>query len=228
MKNFLYTCGVLALNAEHEADSVLAVMARTGKVAAVISSDTDFLARGIEHLILPPATGSVPSNQWKYIHLPTLLEEAGLTHDRFIAMCVLLGCDYAPTIPTISYQSAYWIARRGDTAAAALAAALVREGIRTTTPWESAVEILRGTRDTWDSVLAPKQREKWSAGAPPPELAALESMLEALESLHPCGIVVAADLLPACKSSRGGHYGSCRPSATATTTAYNYPECSHG
>ena len=232
VKTFLYTCGVLALNAEHEADSVLAVMERSGMIAAVISSDTDFLARGIRHLIIPPATGAVESCHWKYIHLPTLLEEAGISYDRFVGMCVLLGCDYTPALPTVSYQSAYWTMRRGGgggggpvSAEEVLRAVLQREGIRTTTVWESAVETLRGDRETWESVLAPKQRDKWAAGAPPPEEAELRSMLEILE--FPA---TPADLLPPTNRASNSSSSNCRSEfgcGGATAAPYHYPECSY-
>jgi 5'-3' exonuclease len=232
VKNFLYTCGVLALNAEQEADSVLAFMARTQKVAAVVSSDTDFLARGIEHLILPPPIEPTPSHLWKYIHMPTLLDEAGISYDQFVVMCVLIGCDYTPTIPTISYQSAYWAVRRGGGAAMETQGAILqREGISTTTPWESAVAILRGDRDSWDTLLAPKQHEKWLAGAPAPEPDALDGMLEALGFPHK-----PADLLPRASDTNGtgtrSGGNSCSNefyrSCTGSTAPYNNPECSYG
>jgi hypothetical protein len=234
VKNFLYTCGILALNAEQEADSVLAFMSRTQKVAAVVSSDTDFLARGIEHLILPPPVESTPSHLWKYIHLPTLLDEAAISYDQFVAMCVLLGCDYAPTIPTISYQTAYWAMRRIRTSnpsvavSEALCTILRREGIRTTAPWESAIAILRGDRDSWETILAPKQHEKWLAGTPAPEPDALNQMLEALGSPHKPAALLAAS---SGSSTRGGSdcgsdefHGRC----TGSTATYNNPECSYG
>ncbi len=163
VKQLFYALGVLAINAELEADSVLAFLARSGEIAAVVSADTDFLPRGVPLLLIPYTLNDLST--WRAAALPQLLSAAKLTYDEFVSMCVLMGCDYAPTIPTISYQMAYWRIREGKTMLEVLAG----EGIRTATAWETAASILRGEKDRWDTVLSAKQREKWAAGPPPPE-----------------------------------------------------------
>ena len=72
VKQLLYALGVLCLNAEEEADSVLAFLARRGDISAVVSTDMDFLPRGIRTLIIP--------NNLTHIHTWTaiLLDLAGL------------------------------------------------------------------------------------------------------------------------------------------------------
>jgi 5'-3' exonuclease len=162
VKQLLYAKGVLAFNAEHEADTVLAFLARRGDLAAVITSDMDFLPRGISCVILPSQN---PVALWKCALLSQILEAAELTYDAFVELCVLMGCDYAPTIPTISYQSAYWMIRRGRR----LLEVLEEHGIRTATSWTHAVDVLRGERDRWEDIASPKQRDKWAAGPPPAE-----------------------------------------------------------
>jgi flap endonuclease-1 len=163
VKQLFYALGVLALNAEMEADSLLAFLARRGDIAAVISSDMDFLPRGVPLLLIPNTLTDLTT--WRAAALSQLLAAAKLTYDEFVSMCVLMGCDYAPTIPTISYQLAYWRIREGRTMLEILAG----EGVRTATAWETAVSLLRGEKDRWDTVLSAKQREKWAAGAPPAE-----------------------------------------------------------
>jgi 5'-3' exonuclease len=163
VKQFFYARGVLALNAEQEADSVLAHLARTGELAAILTSDMDFVPRGVEWVLLPDFRADM--TQWRAVHLTALLEKAKLTYPQFVDMCVLMGCDYAPYIPTISYQSAYWLIRSGKSMLDILAA----EGIRTATAWDRAVILLKGTEDRWDDLLCARQREKWAAGPPPAE-----------------------------------------------------------
>lgn len=162
-KQLFYALGVLCLNAELEADEVLAFLARRGDFAAVISTDMDFLPRGVGTLIIPNRLTDL--TMWRATTLSNLLETAHLTYAEFVDMCVLMGCDYAPTIPTISYQSAYWRIREGRT----MLEILGGEGIRTATAWERAASMLRGDNASWETVLSSKQREKWDAGAPPAE-----------------------------------------------------------
>lgn len=173
VKQLLYAKGVLAMNAEQEADTVLAFLARRGDLAAVITSDMDFLPRGVGCLILP---SQKPVADWKCASLPRILEAAALSYESFVEMCVLLGCDYAPTIPTISYQSAYWLLRRGRT----MLEVLEEQGIRTATAWIHAVAVLRGGQDRWEGMMSERQRDKWAAGAPPaePDAAILSELVE--------------------------------------------------
>lgn len=159
-KQLFYTLGVLSLNAEYEADDTLAFMARCGDLAAVISTDMDFLPRGIAKLIIPNTLADLTT--WRAVLLGDLLSAARLTYAEFVDMCVLMGCDYAPTIPTISYQSAYWRIREGRS----MLEILGGEGIRTATAWETAAALLRGDKATWETVLSDKQRKKWAAGPP--------------------------------------------------------------
>ncbi len=163
VKQFFYAMGVLAINAEQEADSVLAHLARTGELAAIVTSDMDFVPRGVEWVLLPDF--QTPVAAWRAIRLSALLEKTKLTYPQFVDMCVLMGCDYAPYIPTISYQSAYWLIRSGKS----MLDILGGEGVRTATAWERSATLLKGTEDTWENLVSERQREKWAAGAPAPE-----------------------------------------------------------
>lgn len=161
-KQLFYALGVLAITAEMEADSVLAFLARRGDFAAVISTDTDFLPRGIEYLLIPQTLTDLAT--WRSVHLSETLVAAKLTREKFVDMCVLMGCDYAPTLPTLSYQSVYWRIRTGR-----LLDILASEGIRNPSAWETAGRMLRGEKDRWEEILSERQREKWAAGPPPAE-----------------------------------------------------------
>ncbi len=170
VKQLLYTMGVLAVNAAAEADQVLAYAARNGWIDAVVSTDLDYLPRGVGTLVIP--TGS-NIHEWREISLPRLLVDADMSYQSFVHLCVLLGSDYCPSIPTLSYQSIYWALKGGST----WEEIVRREGVRTTILWERAIRIFMGEEDRWEDMLAPKQREKWSRGPPPAEPTALAEIL---------------------------------------------------
>ena len=156
VKQFLYACGVLSLNAEEEADDVLGAFARSGDFAAVISHDYDMLARGVETLLVPkPYALPGDGDGWSVYTLSAIERAASLTHDQFVIMCVLMGCDYTEGIPDMPYCRAYWMAKReGDDA--------LKEAAQ-----QGAVLRLKGI--TGKPLMGEKQWEKWYAGAPPPE-----------------------------------------------------------
>ena len=170
VKQLLYTLGVLAVNAAAEADQVLAYAAREGWIAAVISADLDYLPRGVGTLIIPSGSAI---HEWREISLAQLLSDADMSYQSFVDLCVLMGSDYCPSIPTLSYQSIYWSLQQGKT----MEEILKHEGIRTMTLWQRSVSIFRGEGDRWEDILAEKQREKWALGPPPSEPDALASLL---------------------------------------------------
>ncbi len=160
VKKFLYTCGCLCVNAEGEADDLLTFLTKHRYISAAISYDLDLLARGCPCILTPY------NNKWYIFNLNDILTDAQITYDKFAMMCVLLGCDYCSSLPTISYQRAYWIVRNEDLS---LSDILKREGIRNTNTWENALKLLRGDENTLDTLLPEKQRMKWLRGPPPTE-----------------------------------------------------------
>jgi 5'-3' exonuclease len=162
IKQLLYASGCLAINAEHEADSVLAYLARENHISAVLTLDTDFLARGVRSVVL------YQRNAWVHYSLPTILSESQLSYDQFVDMCVLMGTDYNPSIPTLSYQRIYWTIRYHESEGC-MEDLLKREGIRTPTLWIQARAILKGANDSLNTLLCEKQREKLYEGPPPVE-----------------------------------------------------------
>lgn len=157
IKQLLYASGCIYLNAEAEADSVLAYMYHKTYINAIISMDMDFLARGCETLLVPYKTN------WHEYTLSKILSESKLTYDQFVDLCVLLGTDYNPTIPSLSYQRIYWSLVAGTLT---LSEILAKEGIRNDFLWHRARKLLLGQNDSWNSLLSEKQREKWNSGIP--------------------------------------------------------------
>ncbi|KAL8270302.1 hypothetical protein Esti_005772 [Eimeria stiedai] len=105
--------GIRCLVAPFEADAQLAYLSRTNQIHSAISEDSDLLAYGCKRLLLKMDK----DGKCDVIRLPFLQDEndrpelasretqttkqqellrslAGLNHERFVAMCVLGGCDY--------------------------------------------------------------------------------------------------------------------------------------
>lgn len=181
VKRFLYASGFLCLNAEGEADSVLGFLARTGAVCAVLSCDYDLLPRGCPRLLIPHPKN--PANEpWKDIRLDAILDEAHISYTKFLRICVLLGSDYSPTIPSLSYQSAHWAVRYTDDDM--WLDILRKEGIRNPLMWSTAESILSGYNDTLETLMSSRQREKLIQGSTGVESEALIAIWHQNSDLH--------------------------------------------
>jgi 5'-3' exonuclease len=165
-KQFFYACGVLCLNATGEADNALAYFARRGTIAAVISNDLDFLARGVETLLVP-VSNAYPGDPsgWVVYSLSAVLSQLKFNYDQFLMMCVLMGCDYTVGLPSVPYRSAYWAIKYTGS----LRYALLKQGVQAFEPYEKAADILRGLYETQETMMGEKQWKKLAAGAPPCE-----------------------------------------------------------
>jgi hypothetical protein len=157
IKQLMYASGCLYLNANGEADTVLAYLYKKSEIDAILSMDMDFLARGCNSLIVPYKT------LYQFYSLPTILTQSKLTYEQFVDMCVLLGTDYNPSIPTLSYQRIYWSILIGNLSMSEI---LAKEGIRNNTLWLQAKQILLGDSELWNTILSEKQRDKWIQGSP--------------------------------------------------------------
>jgi flap endonuclease-1 len=167
VKQFLYSCGVLSLNASGEADNTLAYFSRKGWISAVISSDFDLLPRGVELLIVPTSDGLPNENSgWKQYTLSNILQLSDMSYNQFVEMCVLMGSDYTSNMRSIPYKSAYWTVKRPGS----MEYTLARYNIRDFAPYNRAKQILMGSTDTESSLMNEKQWEKWQAGSPQIEL----------------------------------------------------------
>ena len=169
-KQICYAAGVLCLNASGEADDVLAYFARKGYFKAVISSDLDLLPRGVETLIVPEAA-DLPGSPtfWRIYSLSSILAAADMSYNKFVEMCVLMGCDYTAGQKSLPYKSACWaIKNRND-----LLKILETMGVRDETPYIDSVRRLKGELHSRSTLMGEKQWEKWEAGPPCAESDAL-------------------------------------------------------
>ena len=165
IKRFLYSCGVLFITASGEADDILAYLARSKFVNAVVSTDMDMLARGVSLLIVPETNDATVLTE---LRLDAILSDLCLRYDQFVRACVLMGTDYmGRDWKTMEPRFAVEAVRRSDSWMD------VSGGYER---MEKAVEILRGESVKWEDLLSESQHEKWRAGAPLREPENLEAI----------------------------------------------------
>ena len=157
LKKFLYAAGVLFVTASGEADDVLAYLCREGIAQGVVSTDMDMLARGVPLLIVPETTDASVLTE---ISLTEVLSGLSLNYKQFVEACMLMGSDYSgKKWRSIEPRHAVEMARRGIEWTTMDSSGSILTGI----------DILTGLYASWESILSPKQREKWTAGSPPKE-----------------------------------------------------------
>ena len=152
IKQLLYGSGVLFVSAMGEADDLLGYLARSGYVQAVLSTDMDMLARGIEVLIVPDTPDTMVMTA---ICLSQILQTLHITYAQFVDACVLMGTDYT--------------GRDFKTTAPPEAISIARAGVE----WKEeacleAVRMLHGTGKI-ETLLSPAQFARFIAGPPPKE-----------------------------------------------------------
>lgn len=161
LKRFFYGAGVLFVSALGEADDLLGVLARDGIIQAVVSTDMDMLARGIQRLIVPETQDASVLTE---ILLEPILKRLGLTVDQFVAACVYMGSDYTPAdYRTVPAPFAVEKARTVPLDPVGL-------GARTS---------LLGIGQTVDGLLPDQQKAKWAAGWPAAEVATIDAFRQA-------------------------------------------------
>lgn len=162
LKQFLYAAGVLFVTASGEADDLLAYLARSGDIQAVVSTDTDMLPRGIPILINPETPDCTVITE---IRLTDVLSGLGLTYPQFVDACMLMGSDYSGKAwRSVEPSAAVALARRGVDWST-----MDVSGTRLSETMERGVDMLMGSGVRWTDLLSEKQMAKWTAGATPCE-----------------------------------------------------------
>jgi len=101
-KEILKLIGIPVIQADQEADSQCAYLSKNNIVDAIASEDMDLLTFGTKVLLR-----NINSNNVIEIKLANILNECNITYDQFIDLCIMLGCDYCPTIEGIGMHKAY-------------------------------------------------------------------------------------------------------------------------
>jgi flap endonuclease-1 len=97
-QKLLELMGIPWIQAPGEAEAQCAALAKAGKVYGVGSEDMDTLTFAtpilLRHLTFSEAK-KMPINE---IHYEKMLRGLELSHDEFVDLCILLGCDYCDSI----------------------------------------------------------------------------------------------------------------------------------
>jgi flap endonuclease-1 len=96
-------------NAPMEAETCCADLCKRGIVDAVMSEDTDVLAYSTPVFLTKI---DVFNEKCTRIHHKNVLEALELTHEQFLDLCIMFGCDYNKNIPKIGPETSYKYIRK--------------------------------------------------------------------------------------------------------------------
>ncbi|EEY66082.1 flap endonuclease 1 [Phytophthora infestans T30-4] len=106
-KELLRLMGVPHITAPCEAEASCAALAKGGRVYAAGTEDMDALTFGVpvlyRRLTVSPAK-KIPILE---IRLERALQELEMTHEQFVDLCILCGCDYCDSIRGVGPKKAY-------------------------------------------------------------------------------------------------------------------------
>eukprot|EP00892_Ulva_mutabilis_P007615 jgi/Ulvmu1/5225/UM022_0018.1 len=104
----LATAGVEFIVAPYEADAQMAYLAKNGLVDLVITEDSDLLVYGCPQVLFKLAR-SGECDHIKIEDLPMNRNPSfvGFSHDNFIEMCILAGCDFVSSLPGMGIKKAH-------------------------------------------------------------------------------------------------------------------------
>lgn len=92
IQKLLRICNIPFIQSCNEADISIAKLYKEKKISCCLSEDMDILAFGCKKMIK-----LFKSNIYEY-NLDHILQKLKLSHDQFIDMCILFGCDYIKPI----------------------------------------------------------------------------------------------------------------------------------
>ena len=97
-KDLLKLMGVPFIEAPCEAEAQCAAMVKSGKVFATATEDMDALTFGSSVLLRHMTFSEARKMPIQEFHLSKVLEGLELSHEEFIDLCIMLGCDYCDSI----------------------------------------------------------------------------------------------------------------------------------
>lgn len=116
VKNLLNFLGVSHITCDGEAEGYASELCRIGYVDYVITEDMDSLPFGATKLVRNCIDKSLKSTESITVFdLNSILNNLNITHDQFVELCILCGCDYCSNIPRIGSMSAYKIIKKYGT-----------------------------------------------------------------------------------------------------------------
>ena len=106
-RRLLRLMGVPVVEAPTEAEAQCAEIVKKGKAWAVGTEDMDALTFGAPVLLRYLTYSEARKKPVVEVHLDRVLADMGFTMDQFIDLCILMGCDYLPTLPKVGKQRAF-------------------------------------------------------------------------------------------------------------------------
>lgn len=97
-KELLKLMGIPYVEAPCEAEAQCAALVKAGLVYATATEDMDALTFGSNILLRHLTFSEARKMPVQEIHLDKVLEGLNLSHNEFIDLCILMGCDYTDTI----------------------------------------------------------------------------------------------------------------------------------
>lgn len=110
-KKLLKLMGVPVVTAPCEAEAQAAAMARAGLVYAVGTEDMDALTFQAPILLRKMTFANASKSDIQTMNYQKALSGLGLSHDQFVDLCILLGCDYCDTIRGVGPKTALKLIR---------------------------------------------------------------------------------------------------------------------
>jgi len=104
--------GVPVVLAPCEAEAQAAALNRAGIVWAVATEDMDALTFRTTILLRKMTFASASKTYIHKMEYSKAIEGLGLTHDQFVDLCILLGCDYCDTIRGVGPKTALKLVRK--------------------------------------------------------------------------------------------------------------------
>jgi len=110
-KKLLRLMGVPVVEAPCEAEAQAASLAEGGKVYATATEDMDALTFRTPIQIRKMTFANASKAEVQQISYAKAIEGLGITHEQFVDLCILLGCDYCDTIRGIGPKTALKLIR---------------------------------------------------------------------------------------------------------------------
>ncbi|XP_060536574.1 flap endonuclease 1 isoform X2 [Cylas formicarius] len=111
-KQLLSLMGVPYIEAPCEAEAQCAALVKAGKVFATATEDMDALTFGSNVVLRRLTFSEARKMPIQEIHLHKVLEGLELTHEEFIDLCILMGCDYTDSIRGIGPKKSIELIRQ--------------------------------------------------------------------------------------------------------------------
>ena len=105
--------GIPIIDSLGEAEHTCSVLQRSGLCDYTVTDDSDALVFGSTKVI--KLTKTTKNNVISVFSLKNILSDLNLTHDEFVDMCILCGCDFCDSIPKVGPVTAYQIIKKHHT-----------------------------------------------------------------------------------------------------------------